>query len=367
MINLTFVPNSKVLLQLSGGKDSTACLLLLNEQNVKVEAIHFIHEYSYKMTTELSKQMCKDLNIPLHVVDITFQLENTLLNNFSDRPCRYCKAIMDEITINYAKSHNFSFICIGDTKDDIMLINRIKKKEGKLSLISRYLNKNVSIPENIHIFRPLLFTDSETILQYVLKKIPYFKRINDTGDKYFEYSREGCPLQFKDLGALYTKDLMKKLYEYNTCCAEFATMKGIRACIQLPSENIVTIPVGYESECQSFLLNKGFKVFPETNTLYRFLYSINIALIKTMRSEDVINMALLRFCERIELPLSQGQNLINGIIIEQTDFAMATTWYKKMNILTLSLMSQKCYEELLYNICLEIFHTKDIKILINKK
>ena len=46
--------DSRVLLQLSGGKDSIACMILLKENGVKFDAIHFVHDYSYSLPTSMA-------------------------------------------------------------------------------------------------------------------------------------------------------------------------------------------------------------------------------------------------------------------------------------------------------------------------
>ena len=58
----------RVLLQLSGGKDSIACLLCLKKEYTKVDAIMFVHEYSYDIPTKMSKMVCEQLKIKLHII-----------------------------------------------------------------------------------------------------------------------------------------------------------------------------------------------------------------------------------------------------------------------------------------------------------
>ena len=50
----------KILVQYSGGKDSTACLIKLVEDGAYVEAVHFIHQYGYSLPTEEAKRICDD-------------------------------------------------------------------------------------------------------------------------------------------------------------------------------------------------------------------------------------------------------------------------------------------------------------------
>lgn len=82
--------------------------------------------------------------------------------------------------------------------------------------ISRYFNQAVELPENISIFRPLIYYTNDDVFAYLKEYHVSIKRNNDTGDKYFEYSKKGCPLQFKDYGAPYTKEMMLLLKKMNT-------------------------------------------------------------------------------------------------------------------------------------------------------
>ena len=72
---IPFIPkDSKVLLQLSGGKDSIACMILLKEHDVRFEAIHFIHNYVYSLPTSMAKKACDALGVKLNVVDISSEI-----------------------------------------------------------------------------------------------------------------------------------------------------------------------------------------------------------------------------------------------------------------------------------------------------
>lgn len=365
---IPFIPkDSKVLLQLSGGKDSIACMILLKEHDVRFEAIHFIHNYGYSLPTSMAKKACDALGVKLNVVDISSEIEDVFLKNrFTGRPCRYCKGIMDRITVNFALTNVYSFICVGDTKDDKTLINRLIKCEGSANHISHYFNLSVFLPNEVSIYRPLLEYDSEDTIRLVISRFPWFKRINDTGDKYFEYSREGCPLQFKDLGAEYSKDLMQNLKYLNTLCGEYASLMGIRASIHLPSEFIVTIPQGYESGCKQYLLTHGAKLRLNPNE-YDILdinhIIIDLYLNITMRKDDIIEIASNRFIER--LGISGDLNFSHKIGHMSNNVITVNVISINTDRLLISITSQEPEWELSFieNLCLEIFHTRNFKVL----
>lgn len=365
---IPFIPkDSKVLLQLSGGKDSIACMILLKEHDVRFEAIHFIHNYGYSLPTSMAKKACDALGVKLNVVDISSEIEDVFLKNrFTGRPCRYCKGIMDRITVNFALTNAYSFICVGDTKDDKTLINRLIKCEGAANHISRYFNQSVFLPNEVSIYRPLLEYDSEDTIRLVISRFPWFKRINDTGDKYFEYSREGCPLQFKDLGAEYSKELMQNLKYLNTLCGEYASHMGIRASIHLPSEFIVTIPQGYESGCKQYLLTHGAKLRLNPNeydTLDINHIIIDLYLNITMRKDDIIEIASNRFIER--LGISDDLNFSHKIGHLSNNVITVDVILVNTDRLLISITSQEPEWEFSFieNLCLEIFHTRNFKVL----
>ena len=54
------------------------------------------------------------------------------------------------------------------------------------------------------------------------------KKNHSTGDKYFEYSREGCPIQFHDPGTSISLETMDLLKKYDACITTFAKEKKSR-------------------------------------------------------------------------------------------------------------------------------------------
>lgn len=353
----------KVLLQLSGGKDSIACLISLTVHNVQVEAIHFTHRYGYQTPTQMAMEICRKNNVKLHIFDITRDLENCFSDGFKKRPCRFCKSIMDRHTVDFAEKNGFHYICVGDTADDKTLINRIIEKEGGCRIISQYFNQNVSLPPDISIYRPLLSFSGKDIISFVKHHFPEFRRINDTGDKYFEYSREGCPLQYKDLGAPFTPELMDRLKEYNTICSEFATKKGIRATIHLPSEFIVTIPMGFEDECYHYLVEHGCTLKRDKTQSPFFAWQIFFIPGINLSDSETASESVTRFCERV----GRIDGIIHlsdcGIQLECTDLSATLVTSQRYNASTLSLFSSFDIPlETLNNLCVEIYHTRQFTI-----
>lgn len=356
--------DTKILLQLSGGKDSIACMIYLHEHFVNFEAIHFIHKYGYFLPTTMAKKASEELQVKLHVVDITNDIEARFLNDFDGRPCRHCKGIMDKITVNYAQANGFQLICVGDSKDDQTLINRMVKYEGSINNISRYFNHSVSLPNDIAIFRPLLEYNGVYTLELVLRRFPWFKQMHDTGDKYFEYAREGCPLQYKDYGVVYSKDLMVKLQHLNMLCSEFATQKRIRASIHLPSEFIVTIPKGYEGECWQYLQSHDADLKPmHIKKVLSYCFFIDLKLNKIMCSTNIIKMACERLCER--LSVIDGFTFSDRIGCLATDEVKVDVAWVTNDRLLVSIISftSKWSKSQIESLCMEIFHTREFIVV----
>ena len=358
---------SKIVVQYSGGKDSTACLVKLVREGYGVEAIHFKHDFAYSLPTEEAMRICNQINIPLTIIDITSEIESAFLNNYKGRPCRLCKAIMDGKTVEYAVSNGINQIAVGDTASDTTLVNRLKVIEKNGGQFNKYFNAAVSLPDDIHIIRPLINYSNDDVFSYLEKNGLTVKRNNDTGDRYFEYSREGCPLQFKDFGIAYTKLLMQKLLDYNMLCTQFATKKGIKASIHLPSEFIVTIPKGYEDDCRNFLIQNGAILKPKETCLFsNKTIFFDIQVYRELLDAEVLTKVMARFLERQNDKISDINEVVDDvslISIIGKYISIAVHIDKENLLLHCSMFDQRgVRRDFIENLFVEIFHTYNYRI-----
>lgn len=355
----------RILVQYSGGKDSTACIIKLLEEGAYVEAVHFTHKYAYDLPTIEAKRICNEYEVKIHIIDVTEQIEDLFLSGFDQRPCRYCKGTMDSITVELAVQNNFEYICVGDTASDTALVERLKVYDRANLVINRYFNKAVELPENISIIRPLITYDNDEVFTFLHKHLVEIKRNNDTGDKYFEYSREGCPLQFKDYGVRYSKELMEKLKTANTLCSEFATKRGIKASIHMPSEMIVTIPKGYEEQCRQYLINKGIelkKKYRIESICKRYFFSVEIYP-ELFEENKIVNL-FSRFMERITESVKSVHIKNNALDMKSDNAEINARLLENELKIVGDFCSLRCLnQDMLDSLFVELFHTYNFRIV----
>lgn len=355
----------RILVQYSGGKDSTACMIKLLEEEAYVEAVHFVHKYGYDLPTIEAKRMCCEHEVKIHIIDITKQIDELFLSGFDQRPCRFCKGIMDNITVELAVQNNFEYICVGDTASDTALVERLKAYDKENLVINRYFNKAVELPENISVIRPLIAYDNDAVFEFLHKHSVEIKRNNDTGDKYFEYSREGCPLQFKDYGVRFSKELMEKLKTANTLCSEFATKQGIKASIHMPSEMIVTIPKGHEEQCRQYLIDKGIeltKKYRIQSICKRYFFSVEIYA--ELFEEDKIVNLFSRFMERITESVKSVHMENHALAIKSDNAEIHARLLENELKMVGDICSLRCLnQERLDSLFVELFHTYNFRIV----
>lgn len=304
--------NPKVIAMLSGGKDSVAAVVLLKKRGIDVTAIHFIHEWGAAIPTEEAKRICNEYEIPLIIKDYTKEFCDAVNGYNEGRPCLICKKQMYKILLEHLNSGQYGWLCIGDNSNDRTTIARIRQyiNEGHPDdslKCSGYFGFEMGIvlPRDVKVIRPLIDMTVKDIETFLENEEIVVKRINSTGDKYFEYHREGCPVQFADIGVELNEDLYSDLKTYNDAITTFAREKGILASIHMPSTFIITIPRGFEDEAVLYLESKGLVVDKEVNSyetqydniLFAVVYELNPNLLFTRAYEKVFQ----RFLERLEL------------------------------------------------------------------
>lgn len=368
------VKKGKVLLMLSGGKDSCACLHMLKSHAINVVAIHFVHRWGYQIVTDEAKRVCEEYKVPLIIYDYTEEFLESLRGFKGGRPCILCKERMYEVTLKTALEKKIDYICIGDNANDTTTIARIRKyineKEDETLFLNTFLGTEINLLDNIKVIRPIIDMTSEEVLQYLEKNKIKIQRVGDTGDKYFEYSREGCPIQFHDPGTEITVSDMEKLRDYNTILSKFARENGIRASIHIPSEFIITIPKGYEDKARDYLLAAGVPLgnIKKEKIVSKIAYTISMKnLYIEIFQDEVMEYLINRFFERLGIEFSNKEILNSGkskTYLYENDNVFANVYIlNEINIVNFFLISNReLKKDYIQNLVIEVFRTMDFTL-----
>lgn len=371
--------NKKVLLMLSGGKDSSACLHILSKAGIDVEAIHFTHKWGYEISTQEARNICKKLDVKLHEVDFSQDYLNAVKGFKGGRPCLLCKPEMYKQVIKKIMQDNFGCICIGDNADDRMtivrLMNHIINEPNSSIYCNTYFGneRGIELPKGVKVLRPLLDLTSGEVELYLKENDIEIKKNNSTGDKYFEYAREGCPVQFYDPGYEINEYGMESLKRYNILLSEYARKFNIRASIHLPSTFIITIPEGYEEDALKYLETKGLKVNWDINKITNrcnFTGTIIVSKInKNILHKDIFEKLNRRFLERLEYKVKEYKHMKLGeetnASIKGDGFRVELKYIKEFEQLIINfIFNEKIEKYRLENLIKEIYRSRNYKILI---
>lgn len=358
--------NHKVLLMLSGGKDSSASLCMLKSMEVDVTAIHFKHKWGYELSTKEARRICNMLDVELIEVDFTHEFTEAVSGFYNGRPCLMCKKEMYKIVLEHIELGAYNALCIGDNADDKTTINRLMKhisdKDDENIYFSSYFGseQGISLPDSFRVVRPVLDLKSHEVEAYLLERGIKIAKNHSTGDKYFEYSREGCPIQFHDPGTSITVDSMDRLKTYDDCITAFAKKKGIKASIHLPSTLIVTIPKGFEEEAYHYLTDCGLDVDYNMNRSNN-LIDIDIVienLLDGFFENDVHQKMFSRFLERLNITNLTFGNELN-VMTASDESKLFTFDYSEKNILRINYSGTDDINiNLIKGLIVEVFRTR---------
>lgn len=194
--------NDKILIGLSGGKDSL-CLteLLARKSRIRrpqfsLEALHVrMENIPYESDITYLQNFCEQLGVPFHVVSTHFQPDT----HSGRSTCFLCSWTRRKTLFNFAQNHGFNKIALGHHNDDILqtlLMNEIF--EGSFSPMPVRL-KYQKMP--LTLIRPLC-----RIPEYDLKKWAEWKR--------YESLRRLCPYEH-DSNRTRAKKLLDELEVIN--------------------------------------------------------------------------------------------------------------------------------------------------------
>ncbi len=184
----------KILVALSGGKDSTLVAYLLKKFGYKIEGLHIdlkIGKYSETCKIKI-EELCKELGIKLHLYDMKKEMGSSMCYLRSAiqskntkgqiKNCAICGVIKKWILNKEARRLKFKKIATGHNLDDeaqTFLLN-ILKGSPSLSSNTGPITKNINDKKFITRIKPLFFIPEDEIRKY-------------THDKKLPVNYEGCP------------------------------------------------------------------------------------------------------------------------------------------------------------------------------
>jgi len=174
----------KIIVALSGGKDSSVTAYFLKKLGYSIEGVHIdlgMGSYSENCLKAV-EELCKQLGIKLHIYDIKKEMGNSMCylrsaiqSKKSLKNCAICGVIKKWILNREARKLKADKIATGHNLDDeaqTFLIN-IFKGSPKLSANSGPITRNVKDKKFIPRIKPLFYIAEDDIREYSkIKKLP---------------------------------------------------------------------------------------------------------------------------------------------------------------------------------------------------
>lgn len=197
-----FKKDEKILVAVSGGKDSVALFYALVQLGYNVEGVHVIisqTEYSEKSKDAVLK-LSEILNKPVFILDIKKELGkdvNEISKILKREPCSICSTIKRNLLNKFAYENNYDVIATGHNLDDevaTLFGNVLRWNIEYLVRQMPVLPKKESLSKKVKPF--IRFTDEEIKVFTTIKNLPFVD--------------EKCPFS-KGATSLFYKEIFDKI------------------------------------------------------------------------------------------------------------------------------------------------------------
>ncbi|SHH56040.1 ATP-binding protein [Thermosipho atlanticus] len=189
--------NKKLLIAISGGKDSVTVSYVLSKLKEKynLSLEYFFIRLGIPRFTENSEAVAKlvteKIGYQLTVYDLKEE-EGFIIPDFKYKPCSYCGMVRRYILNKYAYENNFDYIVMGHNLDDevFFIFNNLFGKNIPQIQRTGPLTKTIPEKKLVGRVKPLYYlTEEEIILYAKLQKLPHIgcacpNSINSTQRKF---------------------------------------------------------------------------------------------------------------------------------------------------------------------------------------
>ena len=157
--------NDKILIGLSGGKDSLFMAYALTElkntlkKNFTLGAITINPMFTKDFSCEAMQKFCDKLNMPYHIHEVN--IAETIANQDNKNACYSCAFFRRGAINGYAKEHGYNKIAYAHNHDDAVetfFMNLFYSGQLKTFMPSTYLSRS-----DVTVIRPLLYFREEEI------------------------------------------------------------------------------------------------------------------------------------------------------------------------------------------------------------